>query len=116
MSFRPGSDDGLPRPLLLPFPKLPSESIYIKSPQKVSTIEFYTVSDGRKKVYTIDDCLEHTGEPIIQSTADVSFMNLFINGVLQPKVNYRIEEGKIILNTIDAPLPGSPIILQMITL
>lgn len=116
MSFRPESNDELARPLLLPFPKLPSEPLYIKGPKKVSILEFYTVSDGRKKVYTIDDCLEHTGDRIIQSTSDVSFMNLFINGVLQPKVNYRIEEGKIILNTLDAPLQGSPIILQMITI
>ncbi|MGN7117633.1 DUF4183 domain-containing protein [Lysinibacillus odysseyi] len=116
MSFWPESNSGLARPLLLPFPKLPSESLYIKGPRKVSILEFYTVSDGRKKVYTIDDCLEHTGDRIIRSTSDVSFMNLFINGVLQPKVNYRIEEGKIILNTLDAPLQGSPIILQMITI
>ena len=116
MSLWSESNNELAPPLLFPFPKLPSQSLYIKGPKKVSLLEFYTVSDGRKKIYTIDDCLEFTGDPVIQNTSDVSFMNLFINGVLQPKVNYRIEEGKIILNTMDAPSPGSPIILQMITI
>ncbi|MGE7185090.1 DUF4183 domain-containing protein [Peribacillus sp. NPDC006672] len=29
----------------------------------------------------------------------ISYMNLFINGVLQPRVNYTIEKGKLKLNT-----------------
>ena len=78
--------------------------------------EFYTVSDGRKKIYTDSDCIQNIGEQTIKNPSDVSFMNLFINGVLQPKVNYEIKKGEIILKTIDVPIKGSPIILQMITI
>lgn len=106
----------LTRPLLYPFPELSSETFSITSPKKVCIKEFYTLSDGMKKVYTAEDCIEHAGDQIIQNISDVSFTNLFINGVLQPKVNYKVENGKIILTTLDAPLKGSPIILQMITL
>ena len=69
-------------PLLLPFPLLPSPSITTKEPKKVTVTEFYTHSDGKRKTYTITDCLHHIGEQAIQDPCDVSFMNLFINGVL----------------------------------
>lgn len=42
-------------------------------------------------------------------------MNLFINGVLQPKVNYEVNEGEINLKTMDVPTKVSSIIFQMIT-
>ncbi|MBK3494479.1 DUF4183 domain-containing protein [Viridibacillus sp. YIM B01967] len=102
------------QPLLFPFPELPSTVFCIKEPREVSITEFYTVSDGKKKIYTLNDCIKHAGEQKIKSTTEVSFMNLFVNGVLQPKVNYEVEEERIILKTIDAPIKDSPIILQMI--
>lgn len=43
-------------------------------------------------------------------------MNLFINGVLQPTKNYVVEQGRISLKTVDVPIKGAPIILQMLIL
>lgn len=103
-------------PFLLPFPPLPNPPITTKDPKKVVVTEFYTHSDGKQKTYTITDCLQHIGEQTIKNVCDVSFMNLFINGVLQPKANYNIENGTLVLKTVDAPIKGSPIILQMITI
>ncbi|TKH05288.1 DUF4183 domain-containing protein [Peribacillus simplex] len=50
---------------------------------------------------------------VIPDPSKVSYMNLFINGVLQPHDNYTVEKGKLKLNTIDIPIKGTPIILQM---
>ncbi|WP_146550624.1 DUF4183 domain-containing protein [Rummeliibacillus suwonensis] len=108
-------DNSSARPLLLPFPKLITKPFYLKPPSKIKTTEFYTISDGWKKTYTIEDCMENAGEQNIKDVSEVSLINLFINGVLQPKVNYEVRMGKIILKTVDAPAKGSPIILQMIT-
>ncbi|WP_412674571.1 DUF4183 domain-containing protein [Aeribacillus composti] len=41
----------------------------------------------------------------------VSFTNLFINGVLQPKACYHVEIGKMTILTVDVSLKGIPIIL-----
>ncbi len=103
-------------PFLLPFPSLPSPPFISKEPKKVTVTEFYTHSDGKRKTYTITDCLHDIGEQAIQDPCDVSFMNLFINGVLQPKANYEIHCGTLVLKTDDAPTKDAPIILQMITL
>ncbi|CAM5207936.1 hypothetical protein UACE39S_00339 [Ureibacillus acetophenoni] len=104
----------LNRPLIKSFPEIPANPIF-KVPRKVSIAEFYTVSDGVKKIYTVADSILPEDEQVIKDMSEVSYVNLFINGVLQPRVNYEVEEGKIILKTIDVPAKGSPIILQMIT-
>ncbi|WP_356714735.1 DUF4183 domain-containing protein [Peribacillus sp. Bi96] len=53
------------------------------------------------------------GNQTILDPSNTSFMNLFINGVLQPHANYTVEKGKLKLNTVDTPIKGAPIILQM---
>lgn len=108
--------ESITSPFLLPFPTLPNPTVITKEPQKVVVSEFYTHSDGQQKTFTITDCLQHIGEQSIINACDVSFMNLFINGVLQPKANYDIQNGTLVLRTIDAPIEGAPIILQTITL
>ncbi|MGE6489026.1 DUF4183 domain-containing protein [Paenisporosarcina sp. NPDC076898] len=103
------------------FPKSPknakapySQPLFFKSPKKVITNEFFTISDGSKRVFKEEDGLKEYGRQKIWSPSMVSYINLFINGVLQPKVNYEIEEGKLRLLTDDIPIEGTPIILQMI--
>lgn len=104
----------LPKPFLC-IPKLiNNEEIIFRSPKEVKIYEYYTVSDGLKKTFTQTDALSEYGEQTIQNPSDVSFYNLFINGVLQPSATYIIEDKKLILTTNDVPIKGSPIILQMI--
>ena len=77
--------------------------------------QYNTLSDGIKKVYTNDDELIQYGNRGILDPNDVSYFGLFINGVLQPKVNYEIQKGLLVLKTEDVPIKDSTIILSFIT-
>ncbi len=77
--------------------------------------QYNTLSDGVKKIYTNDDELTEYGSRGILDPDDVSYFGLFINGVLQPKVNYEIQKGLLILKTEDVPIKGSAIIISFIT-
>ncbi|NLV87999.1 MAG: DUF4183 domain-containing protein [Tissierellia bacterium] len=76
--------------------------------------QYNTISKG-KKVYTDDDELIEYGDQGILDPKETSYMNLFINGVIQPKVNYSVKEGSLELLSEPLPIEGSPIILQFIT-
>ncbi|EKN63434.1 DUF4183 domain-containing protein [Schinkia azotoformans] len=84
------------------------------SPLKVETFQYYTISDGEKKVYTDDDELLYYGKVGIKDPNDISFTNLFINGILQPPAIFSFQKGILTLNSIDPPLEGTPIIVQFI--
>ncbi|QUH27045.1 DUF4183 domain-containing protein [Serpentinicella alkaliphila] len=77
--------------------------------------QYNTISDGKKRTYTNEDELIEYGNQGILDPEKVSFYNLFINGVLQPKVNYTVEEGLLSLETEDIPPIGVSIILSFIT-
>ncbi|WP_099468072.1 DUF4183 domain-containing protein [Konateibacter massiliensis] len=77
--------------------------------------QYNTLSDGVKRIYTNDDELIQYGDRGILDPNDVSFFNLFINGVLQPKVNYEIQKGLLLLKTEDVPIKDSAIIISFIT-
>ncbi len=101
-----------------PFRKVPDidrQDLYI-CPKQVEAFEFYTLSDGFKRVYTDKDALLDYGQQKILNPQSVSFTNLFINGVLQPKTSYRVFEGSIEFLTDDIPTKDVPIILQMLRL
>jgi hypothetical protein len=74
--------------------------------------QYNTVSDGVKKKFTNDDEIKIYGDKGIPNPDLVSYFNLFINGVLQPKVNYTIKPGLLTLTTVDIPQKGAPIILE----
>lgn len=77
----------------------------------VTSLLYNTVSDGVKRVFTNDDMLIEYGCDGIPDPNRVSYNNLYVNGVLQPKTNYTVEKGVLTLITEDIPLKG-----QMITL
>jgi len=77
---------------------------------------YNTISDGIKKEFTNDDELKCYGDRGILDPGRVSFVNLYINGVLQPFVNYSVEKGHLSLLTSDIPKKGVPIILEFITI
>lgn len=83
-------------------------------PKQLISHEFFVIADGNKRVYTESDALSDYGIQQIWNPSQIAYMNLFINGILQPKANYEVTEGKIILQTEDVPAEGCPIILQMI--
>ncbi|MVB09698.1 hypothetical protein CAFE_03630 [Caprobacter fermentans] len=83
---------------------------------EVSDWQYNAVSDGVKKKYTDEDEIKEYGAQGIPSPCEVSYFNLFINGVLQPKVNYRVRKGLLELTTSDAPSKGAPVILESIAI
>lgn len=104
----------IPDPFLS-FPKIKQGSKQrFSSPQKVDTYEFYALSDGLKRIYTAADALPGHGVRRILSPDEVSYMNLFINGMLQPRQSYQVSKEKLVIRTEDIPAKGTPIILQMI--
>ena len=81
----------------------------------VSNLLYFTFSENQKLVYTNADGLPQHGTTQILSPNDVSYINLFINGVIQPQTTYKVEEGELTL--LDgAPQDGVPITLQFITI
>lgn len=101
------------QPLIIPLTVNKSECKVVSN-KTVLTTEFFVLSDGIKKVYTEQDAIAEYGLQQMMDPVNASFMNLFINGVLQPKVNYQVTEGRLVLLTEDIPEKGCPIILQMI--
>lgn len=82
---------------------------------KGETYQYNAVSDGVKTVYTNADELTMYGSQGILNPASVSFYNVYINGELQPKTNYELSEGLLILKTVNVPIAGAPIIAEFIT-
>lgn len=100
-------------PARLYFPTIRQQNCFI-SPKKACIYEFFSISDGCKRVYTENDALTGYGPQKIIDPTNVSYTNLFINGVLQPQKCYLIEKGKLFIHTEDIPIEGTPIILQMV--
>ena len=82
---------------------------------KADVYQYNTVAKG-KSIYTNDDELTTYGNQGILNPEKVSYINLFINGVIQPKTNYLVSEGILELTLEPLPIEGAPIILQFITL
>ena len=52
------------------------------------------------------------GSSKIIDPSSVSYINLFINGILQPPINYMVTPGVLRLMSNDLSVSGTPIILQ----
>jgi hypothetical protein len=76
---------------------------------KADIYQYNALSDGKKRIYTNEDELKKYGDRGILPPDDVSYYDLFVNGVLQPKINYEIKKGVLEFMTNDVPLKGEPI-------
>ncbi|HUC92255.1 MAG TPA: DUF4183 domain-containing protein [Paenibacillus sp.] len=81
---------------------------------KTRSIMFYAISDGVKRIYTNRDGIKGYGVNRIPNPYSVSFINVFINGVLQLKPLYKVRKGKLLLLSDDVPVKGIPIIVQSV--
>lgn len=90
---------------VMPIPQVPSVL-------KVNTFQFVTVSDGVKASYTNADGLAEYISSDIMDPSAVSYMNLFINGMLQPLNVYSVSTGLLTIDSV--PAKGAPISLQFI--
>lgn len=66
---------------------------------KTDTHTYFTISNGQKRIYTDDDGLTEYGEMKILDPDEVSFFNLFVNGVLQPHAVYEVKKGNLLFTS-----------------
>lgn len=83
---------------------------------KTEIYQYNALSDGVKKIYTNLDELTEYGDRGILNPQFISYINLFINGQLQPPNVYEVQEGILVLKTCDIPQKNVPIVLQFITI
>ena len=103
----------IPKPFLR-CPKLETETYRYKIPRNVELFEYYMQAKDNQRIYTYCDQVDEYRIGKIPSPDEVSYTNLFINGVLQPSKNYELVKNKLILKTIDLPLVNTILILQMV--
>ncbi|KXY71183.1 MULTISPECIES: DUF4183 domain-containing protein [Bacillus] len=94
------------RPLAILFPPYKS----------VQNIMYHAIAKQDQFVYTNADGLAEYNSSKIFSPAEISYFNLFINGVIQPLTTYIIEAGKLTLLSEEPPTLHAPITLQFITI
>ncbi|RYG72468.1 DUF4183 domain-containing protein [Lentibacillus lipolyticus] len=80
----------------------------------LETAQYIALASEGKKVYTNQDALKQYGSSDILHPDNVSYINLFINGVLQPPSIYHVEEDVLYLKSDDLPPVGAPINLLFV--
>ena len=104
----------------IPIPNAPVVISFVTFRDKGGTVlqaeasRYFAVSDGIKREFTDGDAINDGGRIIDPQQA--SFMNLYINGVMQPAVNYTVKEGLLTLLTADIPQSRVIIALEFITI
>ncbi|MGG1368280.1 DUF4183 domain-containing protein [Priestia megaterium] len=86
----------------------------LPGPIATKSLLYVSSSDGEKLEYTDSDASPDSETNQILSPSEVSYMNLFINGMIQPQSNYTVEKGKLILNVNEPLEKTTPIVLQFI--
>lgn len=80
----------------------------------VSNFMYHTIVKEKKYRYTNEDALTKYNSSRILSPHEVSYFNLFVNGVIQPLITYSIKEGELLFLTEDLPIVNTSITLQFI--
>ena len=82
---------------------------------KAEIYQYNALSNGEKRVYTSEDELILYGSRGILSPEKVSFYELFVDGVLQPKPTYKITKDTLAFLTEDIPSRGKIISIVFYT-
>jgi len=93
------------------------ESVVIKDSEDLllkAEVYAYNAYSNGNKIYTDQEEITMYGNKGISAPQLSSYQNLFVNGVIQPQINYSVQEGRLTLNTIEAPNPRVPITLQFV--
>lgn len=75
---------------------------------------YVAIAKNNKRIYTNDDKVPGYGHSDILNPNTVTYMNLFVNSMLQPPSLYYVQEGALYLLSEDLPQEGVPIMLQFI--
>ncbi|MED3038485.1 hypothetical protein CBR56_29075 [Bacillus thuringiensis] len=94
-------------------PKRPLDIIY-PSFYRISNFMYHTIAKKKKYKYTNEDALTQHNSSTILSPHEVSYFNLFVNGVIQPLNTYTVNKGELIFLTENLPIIHTPITLQFI--
>ncbi|MBO1628583.1 DUF4183 domain-containing protein [Bacillus arachidis] len=86
----------------------------VPSPIPTKNLMYFAFSDGQKLVYTNGDGVPALGTTQILPPSEVSYINLFINGMIQPQTEYQVTAGQLTLVGPNPPFKGVPIVLQFI--
>lgn len=81
---------------------------------KVENLQYVTYSNGKKRIYTNSDRVVGYSTSDILNPNNFSYVNLYINAMMQPTPLYQVKKGLLVLKSIDIPPEGTPIILQFI--
>ena len=87
-------------------------SARLKCTRNAVTNYYVAVSDGTKTTFVNEDALTEYGGKGIPSPCEVSFVNLYVNGMLQPTPVYRMEKGLLELSS--APQTGQYVVLESV--
>jgi hypothetical protein len=83
---------------------------------KADSVYFYALANGVKRIFTDEDAIIKYGIGEILDPSQVSFISVFVNGILQSPVNYTIIKGQIQFNTEDVPEKDVYITIQFISI
>ncbi len=79
---------------------------YKRPPIRANVCQYNAIAQERQRVFTDADELTAYGSQGIPSPDDVSFCNVYVNGLLQPPVNYDMQRGNLCFKTEDLPAEG----------
>ncbi|PEJ60500.1 MULTISPECIES: DUF4183 domain-containing protein [Bacillus cereus group] len=96
-------------------PKRPL-SIIFPTHHAIQNVMYHALAKQNQLVYTNSDGITAYNSSPILSPSAVSYINFFVNGVIQPLNTYSVETGKLTLLSETAPIPGTPLTLQFLTL
>ncbi|MFV0517418.1 MAG: DUF4183 domain-containing protein [Aminipila sp.] len=93
------------------------ESIILKNTNNMlipAEIEQYNAYSSGNKVYTNFNEIPMYGTVGISDPENTSYQHLLVNGLIQPPINYSVQQGVITLDTLTAPIENAPLILQSV--
>lgn len=80
------------------------------------TVQYCAVADGTKRIYTDEDEETQYGVAGIRAPDSVSYYDVYVNGLLLPKIDYQLSEGELEFLTEDVPGKGQPVIIVFVTI
>jgi len=78
-------------------------------------VSYYcATANGAARIFTDHDRMLEYDSSVILNPDRVSYINLFINGMLQPPILYDVRRGVLLLKSMDVPPAGAVIMLQFV--
>lgn len=79
-------------------------------------VKFFFAEAHGGRIYTNEDADGEYKNNRIHDPKQSTYVNLFVNGVLQPDDLFSVRKGKLMFKSEDVPEEGTPIVLQFVKL